>query len=108
MQVRYHNLYNPLQKPIAALEGLAQTCSPMRSPGDRRIRPKRTWSDACKRFSMTMPQRCQRYLKQIDVLYAHSIHAPAFTAPNMIRITILDSLLAMFVTKAPPRWGVKS
>lgn len=29
---------------------------------------------------MTMLQRCQRYLKQHDVRYAHSIHAPAFTA----------------------------
>jgi len=32
---------------------------------------------------MTMLQRCQRYLKQHDVRYAHSIHAPAFTARDI-------------------------
>lgn len=30
-----------------------------------------------------MLQRCQRYLKQNDVRYAHSIHAPAFTARDV-------------------------
>jgi Ala-tRNA(Pro) deacylase len=32
---------------------------------------------------MTMLQRCQRYLKQHDICYAHSIHAPAFTARDI-------------------------
>lgn len=32
---------------------------------------------------MTMLQRCQRYLKLHDVGYAHSIHAPAFTARDI-------------------------
>jgi len=34
-------------------------------------------------YPMTMLQRCQRYLKQHDVRYAHSIHAPAFTARDI-------------------------
>lgn len=48
---------------------------------------------------MTMLQRCQRYLKQDEVLYTHSIYAPAFTAQDVIRIP--DFLVAMFATKAP-------
>ena len=32
---------------------------------------------------MTILQRCQRYLKQHGVRYAHSIHAPAYTARDV-------------------------
>ncbi len=32
---------------------------------------------------MTTLQRCQRYLKQHDIRYAHSIHSPAFTARDV-------------------------
>src|SRR5215831_11306303 len=38
------------------------------------------WRAGCRTPGMTILQRCQRYLKQHGVRYAHSIHAPAYTA----------------------------
>lgn len=51
---------------------------------------------------MTMLQRCQRYLKQHNIRYAHSIHPPAFTARD---IASADRVAAHKMTKVVVYFG---